>query len=940
MKNIKGIFFLTLFILSGERALAYSHQELQRLIADVSKLYHGLPVNDGNLPLLNLRLADLNFEYSLALETENALGKPEMEEKAQRAHSKAIELYQLALSGHGGKFPAPQGNKALKIHFQLGRLYQRNLDMPKAVHHYQVIVKNPDTDSALKREAILNLAEYFEETQGPAQGEKYYDQALEVCDSTETCSYIHYRRAWTYFRQQKLAQAIVEIEQGLYDGQGKMKEQALKDYLVFLAETEGDGAEAFNKIEQISLKWKRPELLAELMEAFFAAGNRRAGTYALIILNNRNPSTFYRVRLLEELYGFERWSEMQEELTALKEQAQLPTDEKEIKAVHTILQRFILQLDGERKTRPEASVSLAKSIDLFLQFFPNDESRDKMIEGYLAATSSESEREQKLQIFIAQEMAAKRVPLEIKWRLKRLALAQTQKAHEVVMSESHALAKLHQDKPAEERKFSYLEARALYELKRYEEAFPLFQKLAVPSKSPDEWAIKSQNLVLDILNLQKKYDQVASVAQTWTENAQLKSQSELKDELSEMKKIENEASFAHAVSLGESAQALALFKTFCEQKIYAEKSCANAQVLAVKLGAQTELISILEKSGKYEELASELELMGQFDRAGKIMQEQTLKSKNFDLPSQLKMVLMFELGQKKDEQRQALGQMVQALSKQKSLPVDHQEALYQTFKDADYLSADLLKVPWNEAYRGRLVHDLDVLGRAPKNVAQIYDQAAASLGPKWALYQVEKAQKLDQKQRSLTFYGQRSEERFKRRVRELKQYVDSTKVVVERADTPTRLVLLTLLGQSYEDLAREIESTPVPEGMTEEQTAQIKNALATMAAPFTDEAKVFAALKNEVLAAADASTPQVAGLNAQNARDYFQKELELYREKLAAKPLPKAELLRPHLLVLAKEPQNTQALKEIQQVFAQSGHERPAAYFKGRLQQTSQGPTL
>src|SRR6185312_16109599 len=96
------------------------------------------------------------------------------------------------------------------------------------------------------------------------------------------------------------------------------------------------------------------------------------------------------------------------------------------------------------------------------------------------------------------------------------------------------------------------------------------------------------------------------------------------------------------------------------------QSCANAQVLAVKLGDQKTLMDVLKQLGKKDELAAELEASGEFTEAAQML-EKKLKDKDTTTRDYLKVSLLYELGNGKTNRDRILHMMIAKLAAQKSL---------------------------------------------------------------------------------------------------------------------------------------------------------------------------------------------------------------------------------------------------------------------------------
>src|SRR6185312_1857740 len=100
----------------------------------------------------------------------------------------------------------------------------------------------------------------------------------------------------------------------LWDSKGQVREEALRDMIGFLGSVADDGKDSMSLVEKLSEKLKRPQLLSQLADSYFAHGNRKGGVYVLSAVNRKQPTLTGYVRLMEEDYGFRDWDKFQADL--------------------------------------------------------------------------------------------------------------------------------------------------------------------------------------------------------------------------------------------------------------------------------------------------------------------------------------------------------------------------------------------------------------------------------------------------------------------------------------------------------------------------------------------------------------------------------------------------------------------------------------------------
>lgn len=938
---------------------AWAGSSQSAYIHDVEGLLNSVESRDPSRPQLTLKLADALFNEALTLASQPMPTETE-KRKIASDRKRAVQFYRESLTGLNGVFPVPSGQAKGKIQFQLARLYSDLGEMQTAEGIFKELA-NQDTMPDVQRESLLRLAEVLENRATKLdlkQAETYYKKALSLCTSQDVCSYCHYRLAWVYQRQERLNDAVNEIDQALWDSKGQVREESLRDMIGFMGSRSDDGKDALAKIEKLSAKLKRPELIGQLADSYFAHGNRKGGVYVLDAANRKTPSLKSYVRLMEEDYGFRDWEKFDAELDGavdLHNKGQTAQDAETEK----ILRRLTVQLDGERATQPRASDAFKRSVMFYLSLFPNNGERTHMIDGWIAAETEDGAKIAQLQTWIGEETKLGHDKEAVRLRKIRAALAQKDKNYDIVAEEMSAL-KSSAGTASEKREDIYQVAYALYQKKDYANALPKFQKLsAIPSGSytPDKWAIQSENLALDILAQQKDYAAVLTQSRLWSHDPRfatwVKTVKEGRDDLAGVKKIEDSAEFEWATSLGNTQEALAVFKKDCDQNQFTPKSCSNAQVLAVKLGDEKSLVQVLQKEGKKDELAAELEASAQFAQAAQML-EPKLKEKSTTTRDYLKVALLYELGSSPVNRDRILHQFQAKAGTYKTLGQE-EDLILQTFKDADLLNVALLKLPWKKENREFLTDYLANHGKGNKAIQAELVKTCHDTGPAWEKASIDELKRLDGKQKAIHFAGNGSKRKFEIRVAALKTLVDKGGCYLESTTPRQRAIIATLLSRSEAQLADEIKSAPIPAGVDEDAKTSLEKALAEMAQPFVDKSHELDRLVAEQLAKIEDEGERAALKEKIDAKDdslYAEVAPPANKETPAAAisatgsgaaeghsaalqtaTTPSSDVLKTAVEELHKNPNQRSSLEQLKSYYESAGQPRLAAYFQGRLLQ-------
>lgn len=922
---------LALFLTTG-MSLALADDGM--LIKDMESLRDSLPFKDAGRPQLTRRLADLYFQKAVEDDKNLLLTGKGSVAAVKALRVRAAKLYNESISGEGGLYPAATGELKVKIQFQLARLDRMEGRTKEALAAFKEVSLSPAAGADLKRETLMTVAEMQDENGDWKEAAVYYKQALPLCKSPESVSYVRYRISWALFRNGQLKEAQSEISLALWDAQGKPKDQVITDYIQFLSQTPGtDGREELSKIEPLQLKAGNPNLIENLGEAFFAVGNRPAGLTVFSHAKRLRPDPFLSARLAEEYYGFRKWDELRSELNSLNDlSGKLSTvSDKKREAIDQILRRLVVQIDGERKSNPGSYVQEScAAIDLHLKMFPQSDVVAKMRDGWIAAQTDDQVKMDRLVIWINDSATKSDRVSEQRFRQERAAVAQKTKNYIVMREEALALAKLSTDE-AKKREWTYVAAKASQDAGNEAEALSAYVILAkVPNGvSADKWAIQSQNLAIAIHSKNKNYGEAAAQAATWTSNAALKADPALKAELASMSQTQNEAQFEKATSMGETPEALATYLGFCESGFQVEKSCANAKVLSVKLGKQDELIRSLKVMGDDEALASELERTGRFSEAATLLEKKLANSK--DESAWIRVALMFQIGGDKNGQARVMRALSVNIKKAGKINPKVEEILESSFLSAGMNATETLSLPWSLSMKMRLAEGLEDRGEGNANTQKLLASSTEDLGPSWAKVTIARLNEMDAKQRKISFYGKNSAALYQARMRSLGAFAAETKKVLTNANTSMRVYFLGKLVAAYSDLDKEILATPVPGGLNDAQIQEVAAALESMAQPFRNEAGIYQNLQNEQYTAMGETAQSWKEAIAQGTDAFQAKYLNTEVEKVASTKIMTASEREAVLKGLTQNPSDKAALMKLRDDHSAKNEVGPAAYFTGRL---------
>ena len=887
------------------------------LLKEVQALRSSLPAGDPSLQELDLRLADLHFDSAVDL-TKNPDASTTDLERARQHRQQALALYESS---------RVDGALAVKVKFQRAKLLE-DLSRASDARSLWSVLSAQKLDLEIAREAILKLAEHAEEIGQWNSAESLYAQALELCAGGDLCSYVRYRRAWVAKRQGNLTVALSEMREALWDSKKQIREEALRDYIVFQAAVPGDGTAALQEIDGLAQKIARPNLVAELADASFAASNKKAGVAALALAHQRSPRAATAFRLLEERYGLRDWAAfralLQETLAS-----SLVIEEGARAESEKISKRLTLQLDGERVSDRSRAEDFQRAVDLHLRHFPATTETRKFIEGWCAAETDPEKKWAKSAEWLSNSSLALSSPDRLWLHQMRASIAQKAERPAQIVEEMDKIIALEGVAEKTVRESRYHRARALYALKD-PRALDALGSLAQASGSPDAFAVQSLHLSLDLLGQSKNYPEMIRRAESWlghSEFSQSKAHAKDRDEL---RTIVSQSRFELAASSQDEAQSLSQFKEFCLKGEFRPKSCENAKALSLKLSRRADLLQIIEAIGTPEELLAELEVSGKFSEAARRI-DGAPKSKPSSVQSVLKAALFYELGDQAHERDRTLQRLSQAPDFSRQFG-SAEAAILEFLSDAELLSTAHLSWAWTPEMKAKVADRLEVQGKGNAQTRALLLKSESSSGPAWSRITLEEASGLAEAQSKIHFTGRNSKALFEKRLKALEKLTRFGESKLARSDWNSRLGILQILERATRGLAAEILASPIPEGMDPEAIAQIRESLTAMAAPFESKGQEFHALGIKQL---EAMPAELRAKLEPLFKDGSVPALEAApMVKLAAED---RAALRNAIAGLERDPFSTSQVAQIRDLLRSKGQGRLSAYFEGRLKQLQEG---
>ncbi|MEQ1875423.1 MAG: hypothetical protein ABL958_02175, partial [Bdellovibrionia bacterium] len=379
----------------------------KNLAVEQEALYKRLSPTDQMKPVMALRLADLLFDAS----TEVQKGVEFTAKQAKEMETfrlKAISLYENALSGFNGQFKQPGGNDALRIQFQLARLYMDQGYGDKADRLWEILA-NQNAEPRIRKESALRRAEKLEVSNAASElagAKKYYDIAFKLCGTKDLCSYIQYRRGWINHRLGASDLGLDDLLKSLESTEAGSVADILKDIILFLSHSNRTPEKAVALIEELGAKYQKNDLVEQLSLSFFTADRREHYRYTVEHLNKKSPRIDRLVSLIEQDYSEKNWKSLREHFAAIRKLGPLSfnTPEKKVET-QKVVYRLIVQWDGELHRNTEFKEFFDLGVEFYTRIYFNGPEIDKVIDGWLAVESNDELKLTRIQEWIAQHQA-------------------------------------------------------------------------------------------------------------------------------------------------------------------------------------------------------------------------------------------------------------------------------------------------------------------------------------------------------------------------------------------------------------------------------------------------------------------------------------------------------------------------------------------------------
>ncbi len=886
----------------------------QALIDHVESLRDNTaPKEKAQLRALTAKLANMHFSEAV-----NLISSPNQSDETQRkvlAHRlRAIQLFEGFLKGENGRYEAPTGEQRAASRFNLARLYADTQKIDQAKTIWRDLAKNTDFPS-IASESSLNMAEQTEAA-NPASKEalNYYKAVMELDKRQDMRNYAHYRAAWIERNLDKWPEAIADLKQAMYDAKGQVKEEVIGDLLTFHALSDIPADQALSYFQDLGGKTSRADLPSRLADAYLAVGKKAQAVMALQNVASTRGSLVHSVRLLEEAYGLRDWSAYSKGMSQI-EGAKLENAPKDQQAdIFKILKRLVVQLDAEKLTSADTMPHFVAATETFLRFFPGDEDVFRMAASLVHVEKDPGKKAARIQAVLdnsALKISAKdRQVLREELVSAYQILGKHEAAAAVAMVAASSTEGSASDK--DKRRFNFIRASELMDGGKEKDALPIFVSLARDNPA-DDIGLKSQMVAIKAMGKAGDFKNTVEASDAFI--IAIKAHPELKTtkEYLAIIEVRDRAEFELAVSGGNTPETLRIFQTFCVAGQFTPKSCENAESVAVKTGNYDALLAILRLNKKAAEVTQVLESSARFDEAARDL-EKSLLTNSKAVKDYMHVAILFEISGHLADRDRILGQMVASLSGRAFASPEEESLVFSALEDADQLKGKALGLKWNEVRQCALLDRAVLAGDTSKKSVDTLLACKNSPGRAWNAQATKRVEALDAAQVKIGFYGNGSKKKFERRLAAINVMAKEVERLLPAADSATYISLASRAKNAYEALAKEIESTPIPAEVTEEMMPEIRQGLASLAAPMKQKSEAYAGF----IAKEESSTKDQPALATTEVKK--------------PEPVAPSDIARS-IGVLQKDPQDRAALSQIRETFARKGNMRVAAYFDGRMKQ-------
>ncbi len=538
-------------------------------------------VRQKQIPLLEQFLerhpeAPQRFDMMLRLgENRFEIGKYYLSKGARQRGNEEIQKSQVILEQL--RRAAPHFQRLDEALFVLANTYLEVQQMDKVGEVLSEIADKFPRSPIIKQTALLLADHYFEKNQF-ARAENLYQQAL---DNPKVISYVNYKLAWVSINQNQPGRALKYFEKVL-SLRSSPADNSYDYSLDAAKEMVWPALEVYSQkrvLSYLTSIYPDAELLKTALSSL-GKGLMQKSVYPLASqvygeLRKRFPNA-------EEI---EEWASQQikaeEELGNAKQVAHLIGELAGTAANSSKVQSQVLSTAKKYHSEAQkvsASSEKNKLYDLaityyrsFLQMSPAEniaiQTRFYLGEALFARNRfQEAAEEYKIVSLVENDLRAK---AGWSWFLSAERIAtgfahkgkdfrQTSAGDEIYLEAARQIQNIDGISLAQKRKASYQSARLLYQLNDFDRALPVFQYLADKFAKSEEGRLSAQ-LVLDIYNLKKDYDNVARYARAYQAHVDSGTKSDLSllEQTALLKSIEEQDRVARTKTGEEKVDALA-----------------------------------------------------------------------------------------------------------------------------------------------------------------------------------------------------------------------------------------------------------------------------------------------------------------------------------------------------------------------------------------------
>jgi tetratricopeptide (TPR) repeat protein len=968
------IAFLAVLMLHGFVARADMDLATQNVLIDkLEKIYQTLPNSDSAKVGVTLRLADLYAERARRVSVASVDGCADCKEPG-KDREKALRLYSEVLP------KAPESSRP-KVILQMGHLQQMNGNEAKAIALYEQNL-HVENDPQLQAEANLSLAEiYFKRRQFP-KAIQHYDLVLKNPAATSK-GLAAYRRAWSYYNIGQIPQAISELEKVLTTPEllsrsgsaqasidNQFHEEVSRDYSTFLAKASVT-KDKVNQLLKLSPKSTRLANGQNLAFELERTGKRDEALLAWEVVGEQLsvPSE----KLAAQLSMAQLYLDKQNKADALKKyefamQSWKDQGYKDTTAEQELKRRarhFVVAWNQIEKkdTTPE----LLSAYENYLAMFPSD------VDAQLFAAQTATQQKN-FKAAWDHYMAARAELLkdqnnkEAKDKLETVVLRQIEIAEQM---KDPAIADLAYDsyiqyspKKTKLLEVQYQKAHALYDKADYAKASEELRNLALNSKGNPTLRKQAADLSLDALVLIKDDSKLVAWAKDY--------EKAFPNNKSDFSQIIQKTTLTKSAALAEAnpAEALAALGDFDPSKATAEdkvKFYRNKLILAEKTGhikeassAADSLLALPQASAADKELAYgrkayfaelRLDFTTAFAATEKLEKSLPVDEKNFKLAvfaelagRQSAPFYMNYLAQTKDAERKPL--VAAELVRKSKNPDVEIEKVKNVLTSNPALLAQLYAEAYAKTGKEALLKKVVGDAKLKDTDAGKLLQRQAFLKDFAAMKKPLAADKLDTKNQSKLAAS------IKRRAALLVKAEDFVKRSIQSGDWTAQLLAIDLIAREADRFYQDLLSAPMPAGLTPEEEQEYMQILSQQAMPYQTKA---AEAKTKVGQFWGDSNWQEGLTNSWRQQDLRKlinvevaalkeiapaeqiAKLETFKEETVLKERPSVQEIQAARQKVFDNPMDKTALEGLLQLERKSDNLAMSAYLANRIERLNKG---